>query len=93
MSTATVNPTLESHPSQAVSHDTRLCRACTTEIRNFAQDDQEVGAQLWVCTECGKVRQWGFARPWDPLLRALLHCHACWEPTRHAFVGLAGMRN
>jgi hypothetical protein len=50
--------------------------------------------QVWNCSECGKGRQWGFgySQITDDYLPAL-KCSDCSAVTRHAFVGLAGMRN
>ena len=49
--------------------------------------------QIWACTECTRLRQWGFGRPdpectTDPLLR----CTACYRQTRHSYSQLVVSR-
>lgn len=47
--------------------------------------------QLWDCLECGQVRVWGRLHPADRALRPLLNCEGCEKPTRHGFIGVAGV--
>lgn len=60
-----------------------LCCACLHVNARFWN-------QLWRCLECAAERQWGFGRPWDSGLKALLRCRACGHAARHAFARVVG---
>src|ERR1041385_8565652 len=47
--------------------------------------------QLWSCDKCGCVRVWGWKFPEDKWFKPLLNCEGCERPTRHGFVGIAGV--
>ncbi len=86
MSTATIN-------RPVTGPRVHLCEECRELLASLLDQTQERGDQLWACGECGQIRKWGNTRPWDSSLRPALKCKDCHAVTRHAFVGLAGMRN
>jgi hypothetical protein len=66
----------------------RLCRNCRVALRDQVTIENDAGAQMWACAECGTARQWGFFRPWDRFAVALLHCARCEGARPHGFVGV-----
>lgn len=60
-----------------------LCACCGSEYRDHLQ--------LWTCEECGTVRGWGLSSLVQRLLKPLLNCEGCAKPTRHGFLGVAGV--
>ena len=57
---------------------------------------QSTNPQIWSCTVCGIVRQWGMGYPADSNKKPLLVCDGCskdkptWVHTPHSFVGVGG---